>query len=181
MPSSLRAILTKLKWRMELNKRQKLDVYIPKSTPTKTPIVFVYGGAWREGNKKDFKFVGHALSSLGHPVIIPDYRPYPEVRFPEHINDVADAITVRRTKRSKKILNRPFEKYILMGHSAGAHTAALLATDRKYLQSRHIKAKLSGLIAMAGPYDLDLENPEVAPVFKNATRQQTNPTLNVHQ
>lgn len=162
------------------HQRQKLDVYIPEIEDIKTPIVFVYGGAWRDGNKQDFKFVAHALTSLGHPVIIPDYRLFPEAKFPDFINDVADAI-IYFEQRAVKILPKPMNKFILMGHSSGAHTATLLATDKKYLKSRKIKAKLTGLIAMAGPYDLNLENPEVTPVFKNATRQQSNPILNIHQ
>ena len=66
-----------------------------------------------------------------------------------------------------------------MGHSSGAHTAALLATDTRYLNQRAVKARLKGLIAMSGPYDLPLNDPEVAPIFKNATAQRAKPILNV--
>ncbi len=75
------------------NPRQSLDLYIPKTEQKKIPIIFVYGGAWREGNKQDYEFVAHALTGLGHIVIIPDYRLYPEAQFPEFVNDVANAIS----------------------------------------------------------------------------------------
>jgi len=158
--------------------RQGVDIYLPSSGASKTPVIFVYGGTWRQGNKRDYEFVAHALTGLGHPVIIPDYRLFPEVQFPAFINDVATAISFIE-QNSVTALNKPFTDYILMGHSAGAHTAALLATDQRYLKARKVSAKLSGLIAVAGPYDLPLNDPDVMPAFRGATPQQSNPTLNV--
>ena len=158
--------------------RQSLDIYLPKIAQHKTPIVFIYGGAWRGGEKRNYEFVAHALTGLGHPVIIPDYRLFPEVQFPTFINDMADSISF--VERSSGLgLTKPFNHYILMGHSAGAHAAALLATDRRYLRARNVQARLTGLIAMAGPYDLPMNDPEVAPVFGRASAQQSKPILNV--
>ena len=162
------------------NRRQSLDIYTPKTATSKIPIVFVYGGAWRSGSKQDYLFVAQALTSLGHPVIIPDYRLYPEVQFPGFIDDVADAIQFmdRQTNTS---LTKPFNEYILMGHSAGAHSAALLAADTKYFRERGISAQLKGLIAISGPYDLPMNDPEVLPVFKTSTADKTKVTANVRQ
>jgi len=159
--------------------RQSLDVYLPKTENKKTPIVFIYGGAWREGSKKDYEFVGHALSGLGHPVIIPDYRLYPEVKFPDFMNDIADAVAFIEDN-SDKILGKPFNQYIMMGHSAGAHSAALFATDKQYQLKRDIGAQLTGLIVMAGPYDLPLDDPEVTTVFEGYSDKQVNPILKIH-
>jgi len=69
----------------------------------------------------------------------------------------------------------------LMGHSAGAHSAALLAADTKYLRERGISAQLKGLIAISGPYDLPMNDPEVLPVFKTSTADKTKVTANVRQ
>ncbi len=161
------------------DKRQGLDIYLPKPATDKPPIVFVYGGAWREGDKADFTFVAHALTGLGYPVIIPDYRLYPAVRFPAFIDDVADAIRYTE-QHAPALLGKPLQRYVLMGHSSGAHTAALLATDQHYLQERGVSARLAGLIALAGPYDLPLDDPEVMPVFPNADPQAVKPVRNVH-
>ncbi|MEH6457499.1 MAG: alpha/beta hydrolase [Cocleimonas sp.] len=158
--------------------RQSLDLYTPKSKQSKKPILFVYGGAWRDGDKQDFEFVAHALTGLGHTVIIPEYRRYPEVQFPLFVNDIADSIRYME-HQALTVLGEPLDEVILMGHSAGAHTVALLTTDESYLKSRGIKTKISGLIAMSGPYDLDLKDPEVEPVFKNTTAKKTNPILNI--
>ena len=147
--------------------RQNMDIYRPKVDQGKAPIVFVYGGAWRTGTKADYKFVGHALTQLGHPVIIPDYQLFPAVSFPVFIEDVAKAIKAAEL-RSVGLIGRPMNEIILMGHSAGAHTAALLFTDRRYLNKERVQSRVSGLIALAGPYDLTLENPEVKDVFASA-------------
>lgn len=160
------------------NRRQALDIYTPKTSSPKIPVVFVYGGAWRSGDKKDFAFVAQALTSLGHPVIIPDYRRYPEVQFPEFINDVADAIRFVESQ-SNTGLAKPFTEYILMGHSAGAHSAALLAADSRYLRERGVRAQLKGLIGIAGPYDLPMNDPEVGPVFNTSTAERTKVVSNV--
>ena len=159
--------------------RQSLDIYRPKQATNKPPIVFVYGGAWKQGDKRDYTFVAHALTGLGHTVIVPNYRLYPAVRFPGFVNDVADAIRYTEVNAST-VLGQPMKSFILMGHSSGAHTAALLATDRSYLNQRGVRARSAGLIAMAGPYDLPLNDAEVKPIFAGASAQKAKPTLNVY-
>jgi acetyl esterase/lipase len=161
--------------------RQGMDIYLPnaeKQQKTNKPvIVFVYGGAWRDGNKEDYKFVGHALTELGHPVIIPDYQLFPQVKFPVFIEDIAQAISYTE-KNAQRLLSQPMDNYILMGHSAGAHTAALLTVDANWTKNAGVTANLKGLIALSGPYDLPLDDPEVSPVFpSNPT--QVNPILNI--
>jgi len=152
--------------------RQKLDIYYPNTTISqvrgadKPVIVFVYGGAWKKGDKKDFKFVAHAFTKAGYRVVIPNYRHYPDVVFPAFINDVADAVAYI-DQHSNELLDDLKQGFVLMGHSAGAHTAALLATDQSYFKSRNIRTKLKGLIALSGPYDLPLDDPEVMPIFQN--------------
>lgn len=150
--------------------RQQMDVYRPRIDQGKPAVVFVYGGAWRSGTKKDFKFIGHALTQLGHAVIIPDYQLYPQVKFPVFIEDVAKAIKEVEL-RSDTLLGRPLDEFVLMGHSAGAHTAAMLFTDRGYLNDRRVKGQPVGLIGLAGPYDLTLEYPEIVGVFDGAGKR----------
>jgi len=162
------------------HKDQSLDLYLPKVRTKKTPVIYVYGSAWRKKfNKSDFVFVAQALTSLGHPVIIPEHRRYPEVKFPAFINDVADAISF--VDRQNIALPNPFNQFILMGHSSGAHTVALLAADQQYFKRRKIRAQLAGLIAMSGPYDLPLDDAEVLSIFTPSSAQQAKPVLNVRK
>ena len=72
------------------DRQQSFDLYLPKTRTPKIPVVYVYGSAWRKKfNKADFVFVAQALTSLGHPVIVPEHRRYPEVKFPVFVTDVA--------------------------------------------------------------------------------------------
>ena len=110
--------------------RQKLDIYLPAHTrsdhPLKT-VVFFYGGSWDSGSKADYKFVAEALTSAGYIVIIPDYRLYPEVVFPEFVDDAARSMAwvfehIRDYGGDK-------QQVFIAGHSAGAHIAALLSLN----------------------------------------------------
>ena len=162
------------------DRQQSFDLYLPKTRTPKIPVVYVYGSAWRKKfNKADFIFVAQALTSLGHPVIVPEHRRFPEVKFPVFVTDVADAISY--TDRNSIGLPKPFTEYILMGHSSGAHTAALLATDTRYLKQRGVKAQLKGLIGMSGPYDLPMDDAEVFPIFNTTTAQRAKPVMNVRR
>ena len=115
---------TKQQFSYGSEQQQSFDLYLPKTRTSKIPVVYVYGSAWRKKfNKADFKFVAQALTSLGHPVIVPEHRRYPEVKFPVFITDVADAISY--ADRNNIGLAKPFTDYVLMGHSSGAHAAPL--------------------------------------------------------
>ena len=73
--------------------RAKLDVYRPVDAGRDLPtVVFFYGGNWKSGSRDDYLFVGEALASRGIVTVIPDYRLYPEVRFPEFLDDCAEAV-----------------------------------------------------------------------------------------
>ncbi len=63
--------------------RQTLDIYLPPGGAARRPVViFWYGGAWSEGRKSDYRFVGTVLAEKGYVVVLPDYRLYPQVKFP---------------------------------------------------------------------------------------------------
>src|ERR1043166_3822029 len=74
--------------------RQRLDVYTPDAAafPGPRPVVFfLYGGGWQSGERGHYKFVGEAFTSRGFVVVVPDYRVYPEVRYPAFVQDAAKA------------------------------------------------------------------------------------------
>ena len=157
--------------------RQRLDVYLPSQPADNSQvIVFVYGGAWRMGEKSDYKFIGQALSSAGHTVVIPDYRLYPDVVFPDFVTDIVLAIEAfdSASDSNNKIPPIDTSSIVLMGHSSGAHSVALISADPSYLADTGTSVK--ALIGLAGPYDLPLELEEVASVFALATDPDvTNP------
>lgn len=152
------------------NPRQKLDIYRPASAAPASAqglpvVIFFYGGSWNEGSRKDYAFVGEALSSRGFIAVLPDYRVYPEVRYPEFLKDSAQAVAW--TLRSVRALGGDPQRVFVMGHSAGAYNAAMVALDARWLREAGARpAELRGWIGLAGPYDfLPIDNPDVKPVF----------------
>jgi acetyl esterase/lipase len=74
---------------------EKLDIYLPKTQADISSypvVVFFYGGRWETGEKEEYAFVADALVRANFIVVIPNYRKYPDVKFPAFIEDAAAAI-----------------------------------------------------------------------------------------
>lgn len=154
--------------------RQQLDLYHPKSVETAPVVVFFYGGGWRNGTRQGYRFVASALTKAGFAVAIPDYRLHPEVRFPEFMEDAAAAVAwVVEHRRAQGGTGEVY----LMGHSAGAHIAALLALDHAYLANAGIaNPQIKGLVGLSGPYDfLPLGEGYLRSVFPEPLRASSQP------
>jgi acetyl esterase/lipase len=149
--------------------RQKLDVYVPKGVVRDGPVVvFFYGGSWQGGRRQDYLFVAEALAAWGCVAVIPDYRVYPEVTFPRFIEDGALAVAWVRDHIGKFGGDR--HRLFLMGHSAGAYIAAMLALNPRYLKGVGLSPQdLQGFVGLAGPYDfLPLKSPRLIKIFGGA-------------
>lgn len=133
--------------------RQDLDVYAPTDGKTsRAVVVFVHGGGWTSGSKNEYRFVAEALTSRGIVAVLPSYRLYPQVKFPAFVDDVALAIAW--THKHAAEYGGDGNRIYLMGHSAGAQIAALIAFDAEYLQqSGGERAWIKGFVGLAGPYD----------------------------
>lgn len=135
--------------------RHKLDIYRPESGEDSGPIAFfLYGGGWRGGDRATYGFVGSALAARGITTVIPDYRVYPEVKFPAFVEDAARAYAWT----SERLAENGGEQrpIVVIGHSAGAHIGALLVLDRDYLNGRQpAVAEPAGFVGLAGPYAFD--------------------------
>ncbi len=147
--------------------KEKLDIYVPKSLAPNAPvIVFFYGGAWQEGDKKDYLFAAQALASIGAIVVVPNYRVYPEVTFPAFNEDgaAAAAWTFKNIGRYGGDLKSVF----LAGHSAGAYVAMMVTLDRDYLAKAGAgDVHIAGTIGISGPYDfLPLTRDDIKPIFE---------------
>jgi acetyl esterase/lipase len=136
------------------DRRQKLDVYVPEQTGAKRPVViFWYGGSWDSGNRSSYRFVGAALAEQGFVTVLPDYRLYPRVKFPDFMDDGAHAVAWVQ-QHAAEFGGDPHE-IVLMGHSAGAHMAAFLALNRDFLAKHGANPEdIAGLVGLSGPYVL---------------------------
>jgi len=133
--------------------RHTLDVYRPGAAKGLPVVVFFYGGSWQSGSRQIYRFVAAALARRGIVAVVPDYRVYPEVRYPGFIEDGASA--VRWAKDNAARFGGDPDKLFLMGHSAGAYIAAMLALDSRWLGKVDLAPgrDIAGLIGMSGPYD----------------------------
>ena len=143
--------------------RQRLDVVSPKAGQHPV-VVFFYGGSWTTGQKSQYGFVAAALAAHGYVTVIPDYRLYPQLRFPELMDDGAQAVAwVRQHARE---FNGDPDRIVLMGHSAGAHMAAMLALNGNYLHKANVPANsIVGLIGLSGPYALIPDTESLRAIF----------------
>jgi acetyl esterase/lipase len=159
--------------------RHTLDVCRPQSATAAPVIVFFYGGGWRSGSKRTYRYVAKALARRGYVAVLPDYRIYPQARYPDFLDDGAQA--VRWAKDNAKRFGGDPQKIFLMGHSAGAHIAAMLAIDARWLQKVALVPgrDIAGLIGISGPYDfLPLKDPIFKIIF-DGDRPETQPISHV--
>lgn len=133
---------------------QRIDYY-PAARPRAPLILFIHGGAWSAGDKaqaagakpEHFTNEGMAFASV-------NYRLVPDVDVAEQARDVARAIALLRRDATR--LGFDPERIVLMGHSAGAHLAALLGTDPSYLREAGVPFEaIRGAVLLDGAgYDI---------------------------
>ena len=136
-----------------VEQRQRLDIYRPATQVAQAPlVVFFYGGSWSSGERADYRFVGEALASRGIVAVVADYRLSPAVRYPVFLQDSAHAL--RWAFDHAADYGADPARVFVMGHSAGAYNAAMLALDKRWLEAVDLTpSRLAGWIGLAGPYD----------------------------
>lgn len=132
-------------------RHQSLDLYAPATPGPHPVVVFLHGGGWRMGDKA----IGHVgaqrgafLAREGFVYVSMNYRLSPKAVHPAHIEDVAAGVAWV-TSHSAEHGGDP-ARVVVMGHSAGAHLAALVACDARWLAAHGL-----GLDALAGAVLLD--------------------------
>jgi acetyl esterase/lipase len=132
----------------------RLDLYLPKLSRGFPVIIAVHGGALLEGDKSGQEFVGQRFAAAGIGVAVINYRLSPGVSHPVHVQDVAAAFAW--VKRFLPEFGGLADQVFLVGHSAGAYLAALLATDGRYLTAHRLAPKdIRGLVAVSAFFWVD--------------------------
>ena len=110
--------------------RQRMDVYLPARAQGAPVIFMVHGGGWRWGDKGAQAVVANKLArwvARGFVFVSVDYRLLPQADPLEQAQDIARALAA--AQRQAPAWGADPAKFVLMGHSAGAHLVALLAAS----------------------------------------------------
>ncbi|MGQ0475277.1 alpha/beta hydrolase [Acinetobacter sp. FDAARGOS_724] len=153
-----------------LRARQRFDLFLSHQPLAHRPlIVFVHGGAWLHGDKKDYHFIGEAFAKEGYDVVVMNYHLAPEHIFPIYIKDLH--LLLNHLQQHAGQLNVSTENLVLMGHSAGAFNvmSALYHPQKAMIEREKIRA----IIGLAGPYHFDYkDDPICADAFDQSIPYQ---------
>src|SRR5690606_27264695 len=147
----------------------QLDVYGPPGRASGAPVaVFVYGGGWSSGSRKEYQWAGKMLAAQGFVTVVCDYPLVPEVRFPRFIEDVALAVRWAGDKAAGH--GGDASRIVLVGQSAGAYNAAMVALDPRYLKAVGVdRNRIKAFAGLAGPYYFPtLDGPILSKTFAGA-------------
>ncbi len=114
-------------------------------------VIFIHGGYWRSLDKDHFSFFAEPYLAEGISVALLNYRLCPDVKIDAIIDDCRNAIVWLAANSTQLGVN--FANVVLIGHSAGAHLAAMmLATDwqAEVIDPRSFR----GGLGISGVYDL---------------------------
>lgn len=119
--------------------RQRFDVYLPAQAAADAPVIFmVHGGGWRNGDKAEKAVVENKapyFTGRGYVFVSINYRMLPDADPLLQAQDVALALAAAQGRASA--WGADARRFILMGHSAGAHLVALLAADPSLAAGSH--------------------------------------------
>lgn len=142
--------------------KHKLDLYLPEGKRDFPMIMFIHGGGWDQGDKRvtsdPYGDIGRRFAKKGVGVAAIDYRLSPQFKYPTHIQDVARAFAWLFNNLAS--YGGDPNRIFVMGHSAGGHLTALLATDERWLKEQGLSLKnIQGAIPVSGVYDFEMLAP----------------------
>ena len=146
----------------------EMDIYRPKDDWRSLPaIVCIHGGGWRKGERMNFRNVAQALAARGFVTASIDYRLSGEAPFPAHIHDCKAAVRFLRANAKEYGIDP--DRIGAIGHSAGGHLAALLATSAGVSELKgkggnaEVSSAIQAVVPMGGQTDfLSERNREIS-------------------
>ena len=128
-----------------------LDVYQPsnESEALRPILLYIHGGGWAIGDKGNVWLRPQWAFENDWVLVSVNYRLSPAVMHPEHARDVAAAIAYV-SKHASEYGADP-DRIVIMGHSAGAHLAGIVATDEALLGEYGLApSDLQGVVLLDG-------------------------------
>ena len=147
------------------DEKHRLDLIAPAEGATVATMLWIHGGAWAFGDRKDDLDLARAFAREGIAVAVMSYRlsrgdwrgeefPATGVQHPEHVKDVARAFSWLHRNGARYGLEK--ERLFVGGFSAGGHLSALLAMDPRYLRAHKLEpSDMLAALPVAGGYDLE--------------------------
>ena len=134
--------------------RHSADVYLPVSGGDWPVAVVIHGGAWVTNDKRVVDNIGYQFANDGIATVCPNYRLFPQHRYPAQVQDVVRAVAWAKRELPKYGANA--NDFTLIGYSAGALPVALATLDPKHLASvgLHPDRDLTRVIVMSGIYNV---------------------------
>jgi acetyl esterase/lipase len=139
-----------------------LDLYVP-ATPAVGLCVYLHGGGWRVGSRRDGPVPGFFRQVAGHGVAVAsvDYRLSGEATFPAQAEDVAAALAFLARERDGYAVAT--DRTYVWGVSAGGHLAALAALSHPGIDAA---------VCWYTPFDLDALAKDVGDGDRSATSRE---------
>jgi arylformamidase len=135
--------------------RQRFDVYAPAHARNAPVIFMVHGGGWFRGDKNMAAVVENKVRRWlprGFIVISVDNRLVPQANPVEQADDIAHALATAQDKVAQ--WGGDQTKFVLMGHSAGAHLIALLTVSPALARNAGAAPWLGSVLLDSGALDV---------------------------
>ncbi|RID98418.1 alpha/beta hydrolase [Simplicispira hankyongi] len=149
---------------------QRMDVYLPAHAQAAPVLFLVHGGGWRRGDKTHGRLIDQKLAHWlprGVVVVSINYRMLPQAAPDLQAQDVAQALAWAQQQAPG--WGADAGRFVLMGHSAGAHLAALVAGDPQWLRAAGARAPQALVLLDSGALDVpEIMNERHARLFDQA-------------
>ena len=136
-----------------------LDLYSPTGLSNAVPgLIFIHGGAWRSGQRQDYRVYTTHFATRGYVVATISYRLLKEAPFPAAVEDAKCAVRWMRANAAK--LHVDPDRIAVLGGSAGGHLSMMVgyAPDHPELEGRGghagVSSRVAAVVNFYGPADL---------------------------
>lgn len=117
----------------DIQLKRALDIARPSGLPHRTALFYIHGGGWRGSSRDLYHEHMQHFSRKGYLCASAGYRLVPTVQLPEQMADVRDGYSLFNRYIEENRLT--IDQIILIGSSAGAHLASMLAvTESGWLE-----------------------------------------------
>jgi acetyl esterase/lipase len=134
---------------------QKLEMFVPSGAAPAAGwplIAFYHGGGWHNGDPHSYRFIARTFADRGYAVALIGYRLNQGGRYPAMLEDSAGGLKWAMDHAARHRIDP--SRTIVMGHSAGAYNAVMLALDARWTSAAGLPANaIKGAVGLAGPYD----------------------------